>query len=214
MAQGRTAVLAERLRDQVYRLIRDDLQVGVFEPGQRIVECDLADRYGVSRTPVREALMQLSQDGLVIESPERRYSVRTDSAAACADRHQVRQLLDPVLAREAALNGTTEQKRALAKALERQRAAHDAGDEPAFILANARFRERLRAMSGNAFLARCCAFADDQAQWERRRAFARADYRALELGFDERLVAAIAGGDADGAEAAMRDYVESTHQAH
>jgi DNA-binding GntR family transcriptional regulator len=206
------AVQAERLRDQVYRLLRDDLQAGVFEPGQRLVEGDLAGRYGVSRTPVREALMQLSQDGLVIESPERRYAVRVDTDVACAERHQVRQLLDPLLARLAAESGSAQQKRALAKAHERQRAAQT--EPETFVLANARFRERVREMCGNGFLARCCAVADDQAQWERRNAFLRADYRNLEVGYDERLTAAIVNGDADAAEAIMRDYVESIRHAH
>jgi len=42
------------LRDQVYELIRDDMRSGVLTPGQRLVEVDLAEKYGVSRTPVRE----------------------------------------------------------------------------------------------------------------------------------------------------------------
>ena len=212
MVKSRTVVQVERLRDQVYRLIRDDLKAGELEPGQRIVEGELAERYKVSRTPVREALLQLSQDGLLIAAPDRGYAVIVDTLAANAHRHEVRDLIDPLLARRAALDGGPEQRRALAKAHERQRSAHEAGQEAAFIEANEVFRERLRAMCANAFLAQCCALVDDQAQWARRAAFATADNRALELEHDEKLVAAIVAGDADAADAAMRAYVDAVRR--
>jgi DNA-binding GntR family transcriptional regulator len=209
MARARKVVPVERLRDQVYRLIRDDLKAGALEPGQRIVEGELAERYNVSRTPVREALLQLSQDGLLTSAPDRGYAVVVDNQTAAQQRHEVRDLIDRELARHAALEGSAEQRRALAKAHERQQAAHERGQVAAFAEANERFRERLREMCANAFLAQCCAFVDDQAQWARRAAFARADYRALELEHDARLVAAIAKGDAAAAAAAMRDYVDA-----
>jgi DNA-binding GntR family transcriptional regulator len=213
MARGRKVVQVERLRDQVYRLIREDLRAGALEPGQRIVEGELAERYDVSRTPVREALLQLSQDGLLTDAPDRGYAVVVDSQTANAHRHEVRDLIDPYLARHAAQGGSSEQRKALAKAHERQRAAHARGQVAPFTEANERFREALRAMCDNAFLAQCCALVDDQAQWARRAAFAREDNRELELAHDERLVAAIVAGDAAAAETAMRDYIAAVRRA-
>jgi DNA-binding GntR family transcriptional regulator len=213
MARARKVVQVERLRDQVYRLIRDDLKAGALEPGQRIVEGDLAERYKVSRTPVREALLQLSQDGLLASAPDRGYAVMVDTHAANVYRHEVRDIIDPQLAAHAALDGTAEHKKALAKAQERQRAAHESGGVAGFIEANERFRERLRGMCSNAFLAQCCALVDDQAQWARRAAFALPENRELELDHDERLVAAIVQGDAAAARAAMVSYVEAVRKA-
>jgi DNA-binding GntR family transcriptional regulator len=207
MARPRKVVQVERLRDQVYRLIRDDLKAGELEPGQRIVEGDLAERYRVSRTPVREALLQLSQDGLLTEAPDRGYAVVVDTRAANVYRHEVRDLIDPELARHAALDGTPDQRKALGKAHERQRAAQAAGQLAAFIEANEVFRQRLRSMCGNSFLAQCCALVEDQAQWSRRTAFAREDYRELELEHSERLLEAVLAGDGDAAAAAMKAYV-------
>jgi len=207
MARPRKVVQVERLRDQVYRLIRDDLKAGELEPGQRIVEGDLAERYRVSRTPVREALLQLSQDGLLTEAPDRGYAVVVDTRAANVYRHEVRDLIDPELARHAALDGTPDQRKALAKAHERQRAAQAAGQLAAFIEANEVFRQRLRSMCGNSFLAQCCALVEDQAQWSRRTAFAREDYRELELEHSERLLEAVLAGDGEAAAAAMKAYV-------
>jgi DNA-binding GntR family transcriptional regulator len=209
MARVRKVVQAERLRDQVYRLIRDDLRVGALEPGQRIVEGDLAERYEVSRTPVREALLQLSQDGLLTNAPDRGYAVVVDTHLATAQRHEVRALIDPQLARHAANGGTAEQRKALAKAQEQQRAAHTRGQIPAFIEANERFREALRAMCDNAFLAQVCALVDDQAQWARRAVFAEASNREIELTQNEALVSAVVAGDGDAAAAAMRAYVNA-----
>jgi len=212
MARARKVVQVERLRDQVYRLIREDLRAGALEPGQRIVEGELAERYDVSRTPVREALLQLSQDGLLTDAPDRGYAVVVDSQTANKHRHEVRDLIDPHLARHAAQNGSAEQRKALSKAHEKQVAAHRRGDVAAFIEANERFREALRALCDNAFLAQCCALVDDQAQWSRRAAFARDDYRELELAYDERLLAAIKAGDAPQAEVVMRDYIAAVRE--
>lgn len=209
MARSRTVVQVERLRDQVYRLIREDLKAGELAPGQRIVEGELAERYGVSRTPVREALFQLSREGLVVAASDRGYVVTVDTPLATVHRHEVRELVDPQLARHAAAGGTAEQKKAFAKAHDRQRAAHASGQADAFIEANALFRERLRSMCDNALLIQCSAMVDDQAQWDRRAVFARPDYRAIELEHDDRLVAAILQGDADAAEAASRAYIEA-----
>jgi DNA-binding GntR family transcriptional regulator len=208
MARARTVVQVERLRDQVYRLIRDDLKAGELGPGQRIIEGELAERYKVSRTPVREALFQLSRDGLIMSAPDRGYAVVVDSPLATVYRHEVRDLVDPQVAHHAALSATAEQKKAFAKAHERQKAALEAGQAAGFVEANAVFRNRLRAMCDNALLAQCSALVDDQAQWARRSAFSRADYRALEIEYNEPLVAAILEGDGPGAETAMRAYID------
>ena len=64
MKRPRQIVPVQRLRDQVYNLIREELRSGVLAPGQRLVEVTLAARLGVSRTPVREALFQLARDAI------------------------------------------------------------------------------------------------------------------------------------------------------
>jgi len=209
MARPKTVVPVERLRDQVYRLIRDDLTAGALAPGERIVESELAERYKVSRTPVREALFQLSRDGLVIAAPERGYIVTVDTPQATSYRHEVRDLVDPHVARHACQAGTAEQKAAFVEAHEHQKAAHDSGQLAEFIEANESFRNQLRAMCDNAMLVQCSAMVDDRAQWARRSVFQHAEYRALEIEHDGHLVAAILRGDASGAEAAVRTYIDA-----
>jgi len=209
MARAGMIVQVERLRDQVYRLIRDDLKAGVLKPGQRIVEGELAERYNVSRTPVREALFQLGRDGLLESAGERGYIVTIDTPLSTVYRHEVRDLLDPQLAYHAAMEGTAEQRRALLKAQDKQIEAHATGKLSAFIAANIDFRAVLRAMCQNKLLAKCSEMIDDQAQWARRTAFAQPKYRQHELDANGRLAKAIADGDAAGARELMAKYIES-----
>src|SRR5437763_13191997 len=60
------------LRDWVFECLRTSIVSGDLAPGQRIVEADLAKQLEVSKSPVREAILQLKQDGLVIDAPKGR----------------------------------------------------------------------------------------------------------------------------------------------
>lgn len=203
--RSRTVIQVDRLRDQVYKLILEDLKSGEFKPGSRLVEGHLAQRYNVSRTPVREALFQLSREGK-LSTAERGYEVAKDDNQTAADRHEVRELIDPRLAYLAA-DGSPAQKRELAKILKQEYEAHEAGNVDAFIEANVEFREAMRRMCRNALLARCSALLDDQAQPTRRWMFNAPQYRELELEHDQAVAQAIIDNNPEGAEQAMRAYI-------
>lgn len=64
-ALRRTNILRQTVTEQVHRRLKQAIIEGEFKPGERLVEVDLADRLGASRTPVREALSKLEQEGLV-----------------------------------------------------------------------------------------------------------------------------------------------------
>lgn len=204
-------VQVDRLRDQVYRLILQDLKIGSLEPGQRLVEGDLAKRYNVSRTPIREALFQLSRDGLLSQA-ERGYTVAADDIQTTIDRHEVRELVDPRLAAHAAVDGTATQKKALERAHQRQCAAHEAGRLMSFMKANLEFRYALRSMCSNPLLERCSQMLDDQAQPSRQLVFEIPEYRAIEILHDGMVLEAILEGDPERADAEMRAYIESVRR--
>jgi len=67
----------QRLSDNVYQSIKKDILKHELVPGDRVIEGDLAQRYGVSRTPIREALTRLSQDGFVKPFPKHGYTITT-----------------------------------------------------------------------------------------------------------------------------------------
>ena len=59
------------LRDQAYEALRDAIEEGVLEPGERLNEADLVGWLGISRTPIREALTRLERGGLIETTPGR-----------------------------------------------------------------------------------------------------------------------------------------------
>ncbi|MDP6925550.1 MAG: GntR family transcriptional regulator, partial [Rhodospirillales bacterium] len=69
------------IRDSVYSRIRADILTCGLAPGSRVFENDLAERYGVSKSPVRDALLRLQEHGLVEVLPRKGYLIRPISLA-------------------------------------------------------------------------------------------------------------------------------------
>jgi len=93
------------MKGDVHELLQNDIVNGVFSPGDPLVEVALAERYDVSRTPVREALRKLQADGLV-EQFARGYRVTLHSPQDILDLYDVRIALEQVAARSAAERST------------------------------------------------------------------------------------------------------------
>lgn len=208
MARGARAVVpVERLSDQVYDLLRDDLKSGQFNPGQRLLEVELADKYKVSRTPVREALFQLSREGL-LNGNERGYVMPTYTRADILHRLEVKRLLDPQVARHAAVDADPQQIKALTKAHAREKAAHAAGKVKAFNRANQEMRSIYRSMCKNDLLVRCLTLADDQFENARSRIHENPENRQSTIAHDERLVATIVARDPAATAAEMNAFLD------
>jgi DNA-binding GntR family transcriptional regulator len=105
--------------DQVYARLRDLIVQGSLAPGSRIVETEIASRLGVSRTPVREALQRLQQEGFVMGAPGAQQSRLTVAPLTLADVHELLDIvgsLEGLGARRAAVVETSE-RRTLVKEL-------------------------------------------------------------------------------------------------
>lgn len=85
-----------------YRRLLDDIRNGTLPPGTRLRETDLADRLGISRTPVREAIRQLETDGLVIHLPRHGATIRSLDHAEIVELYEMRAVLEGTAARLAA----------------------------------------------------------------------------------------------------------------
>ena len=79
---------------QVRKAIRADIQTGVFPAGSRLTSEMLAERYRVSRTPVREALIRLEEDGLVCGTPNAGYELRQPTIAELCEIYELREALE------------------------------------------------------------------------------------------------------------------------
>ena len=89
------------IRDGVYEKIRDDILRCILAPGSRVFENQLAERYNVSKSPVRDALLRLQEQGLIEVLPRKGYVVRPISIADAHDLYEMRLLLEKSCIRRA-----------------------------------------------------------------------------------------------------------------
>ena len=132
-----------------YELILDAIDVGTYKPGDRLVESELAERFGVSRTPIREALQRLETQSLLARDG-RSLIVASLSHDEVAQLYVVRTELEALAARLAAQHAAVEE----IHVLQEMAAADQAllGDPQALSRANRRFHTQLHLASHNRYL--------------------------------------------------------------
>ena len=91
MAAKRTVTT---IREQVYRILRDDICQGVYKPGTRLQEVELAENLNVSRSPVREAMRALAADGLLLEIPNKGVYVKEFTEKDIGEIYDLRVMLE------------------------------------------------------------------------------------------------------------------------
>lgn len=203
----------ERLSEKVYARLRDEIDSGAVGAGQRLIEVEVAGRYGVSRTPVREALIRLAREG-ALEPAERGFALAVNDRAAMIERLDARRLLDVAIARRAAetVAATGAPVRPLEEALRRAAAAHASGRAASFATAHYALRDAVRVLAGNRLIARCAELVDDSFRLGREQLYRIAANRETTLEADRRLVEAIARGDATAAEAETLAFIAIAEQ--
>lgn len=134
-----------------YQRLLDEIREGRLMPGERLRETELAERLGVSRTPVREAIRQLEADGLVAHVPRIGASVRKLDYAEVMELYEMRAVLEGTAARLAARAASKVELQELA-ALNEQLA--DAGTGPKASRLNQIFHATLLDAAKNRFLSR------------------------------------------------------------
>jgi DNA-binding GntR family transcriptional regulator len=147
---GRLERVAAPLREQVLELLRSEIVEMRLRPGQRLVERELVEQIGVSRTTVREALRQLAAEGLVTTIPQKGAIVAIPSAAEAEEVYEVRALLEGLLVREFAQNASEAQVSALRAAFARLERSTGADEARVMLQAKNRFYEVLFEGAANA----------------------------------------------------------------
>lgn len=125
------AQITERTSGVIVRLIRDAIVQGRLQPGEPLYEVELAKELGMSRTPVREALIQLRQDGLVAGGRNRTVVVRSYDAGDLRDIYGIRAALEGFAAQRAAIRGGAKLAAKLDKSNERFHEIAQGGDDAA-----------------------------------------------------------------------------------
>lgn len=116
------------LRGMVFNRLLDDILDGTYSPGETLVESKLAEKLGVSRTPIREAIKQLELEGLVTPLPNRRVIVQGITEKDIDDIFIIRKRLEGLAARWAVVNITDEEFQELKKTLELMEFYTEKGD--------------------------------------------------------------------------------------
>lgn len=134
-----------------YDLILDAIDRGIYAPGSRLLETDLAQRLGVSRTPVREALRRLETQGVVVHEPRRGAVVATLDYSQMGELYAVREALEAMAAKLAARHATPEEVDVLSEMVAEERGMTTGSD---LARANKRFHRQLHFCAHNRFLNR------------------------------------------------------------
>ncbi len=116
------------LTDQVYEQLKAQILRVEKPPGAVIYEADLAEEFGVSRTPVREALSLLASRGWVIVIPRKGYLIRSVELRDIGEIFTVRRMLEPSLAEQAARSGSAAQIERLRGLIEQQETGDELGE--------------------------------------------------------------------------------------
>lgn len=199
--RGRT--LAEVLRVQ----IADDIVDGKIEPGAPLDEQALAQRFGVSRTPVREAIRELAASGLVEAQAHRAAIVARPTADRLKQMFDVMAELEALCAGLSAAHMTLVERRKLQSLHAALRELMNGGDPSSYNEVNEAFHSAIYAGSHNAYLAEITLTTRKRLSPFRRAQFRSLGRLALSYQEHDRVVNAILRGDQDAAAAAMRAHI-------
>ncbi|RWR15711.1 GntR family transcriptional regulator [Microbacterium enclense] len=183
------------LRDDVFRRLRDAIVDGTLEPGEQLRDAELAEWLGVSRTPVREALLRLGASGLVVAKPGRSTTVSTIDAKAVRDARDVVAAMHLLAVQGAALDEAHLER--MRDANQRFADALDAGNIAAAMVADEAFHRVPVAALGNAAMESVLDQFGPVVRRAERLRFTEHGRESLER--HERLIALLAAGDTAGA---------------
>ena len=207
---GRALAARLTLKDQVGDSLRAAVVSGQMAPGEVWSAPVLAERFGVSATPVREALLDLVRDGLMEPVRNKGFRVTRLSAAELDATGDVRLLLEPAAAARAAQRPQAERLAAvehLRPVARRIVEAAAGGDVVAHVRADREFHAGLLALAGNPVLAETVMRLRDRSRLYGLPGLARAGTLVHTAQEHDPLLDLVAAGDADGAAEAMRRHV-------
>lgn len=142
-------VRGETTADRIYRALRGEIIALQRAPGQPISEKEVALMYGVSRTPVREALLRLSGEGLVTIYPQSGTFIGRIPLAALPEAILVRKALEDLTVRRAAQNADAGKIAALNAMIDRQQDSEQHADQNAFHASDESFHASIAEIAGH-----------------------------------------------------------------
>ena len=193
-----------RLSEQLLEAIEERIVTGEFPPGARLDEVDLAEAFGVSRTPIREALIRLASIHMIEKMPRKGWAVAPVSPRRLCEMFEFMAEMEALCGRFAARRATPFQLQQLLAAHEACRGVNDPDD---YYRLNEVFHVALYQASGNEFLIEQTLEMQRRARPYRRLQLRAPARIAASFAEHERIVAAIRANDADLAAERLRQHV-------
>lgn len=137
------------LRDVVFHTLREAILRGDLKPGERLMELQLAEKLGVSRTPIREAIRMLEQEGLAVTMPRRGAEVARMTLKDMEDVLEIREALDELAVRIACARITDEQLQKLSEVKRQFESSTQTGDVKQIAEADVSFHDVIYEATGN-----------------------------------------------------------------
>ncbi|PJE32096.1 DNA-binding transcriptional regulator, GntR family [Pseudooceanicola antarcticus] len=191
-----------------YSLILEAIDIGLYRPGDRLVESELAERFGVSRTPIREALQRLETQGLLARDG-RSLIVASLDHNQLAELYVVRAELEALAAGLAARHATAEEVRVLQDMVAADR--RHLGDPSALARANKRFHHQIHLASHNRFLVQQLDLVHRSMALLATTSLAAEGRDGDALNEHEAIVRAIAARDEAAAAEALRSHISQAY---
>lgn len=187
-----------------YGLLIEAIDLGEFKPGDRLVESELADRFGVSRTPIREALQRLETQSLLTRDG-RSLIVSSLDHNQLAELYVVRAELEGLAAKLAAQHAAEEEVHLLRKMVENDRLL--VNDPSQLARANRRFHRQLHLASHNRYLVQQLNLVHQSMALMETTSLAVEGRSELALNEHDAIVRAIEARDGTAAQAALKDHI-------
>lgn len=197
------------LRDVVFNTLRQAIITGEFAPGERLMEIALANRLGVSRTPVREAIRKLELEGLVVMIPRKGAEVAKITEKDLRDVLEVRSSLEELAAELATERMNEEIKEKLEKALDDFKKAIDSEDNAAIADSDVEFHDIIFEATGNARLIQIISNLREQMYRYRLEYVKDTEYHTVLLNEHRELVKAMFEGKKDEARKIMKKHIDN-----
>ena len=196
--------LIRQQNKDAYSLILEAIDVGVYKPGDRLVESDLADRFGVSRTPIREALQRLETQSLLTRDG-RSLIVSSLDHSQMAELYIVRAELEGLAANLAAKHATSEEIRVLQDMVDSDRKI--ISDPSSLARSNRRFHKQIHLASHNRFLIKQLDLVHRSMALMATTSLAADGRGAVAVEEHQAIVTAIANGNSTEASEKLRNHI-------
>jgi DNA-binding GntR family transcriptional regulator len=196
--------------DEGYERLYQAIIRGEFQPNERLIEMDLAERYNVGRAAIRTTLARLEQDGLVEREPNRGARVRAISEEEAVETLEARAVLEGLAARYAARNVTDDEIADLRAIVGEMEARLAEGDLLGISEGNTRLHSRMLQIANNKTVARLIERLHAQHIRSQFRLILVPGRPPRSVAEHRAIVEAVASREPDAAEAAMRSHLANT----